>query len=186
MPQAREAERGGGIASVIASPFRDFRDSRVCAVRKTSLAKIPPMTQPPGEPRVSRHLSRVGKRLIAGYFDPAVPRALKNLALEQDTTMQTLLARAINDLLEKHGRGRPASEAPLPRGGAAQLAPRRSRPGRGHGVRSEYPNARQAEALSRSTVRGPDQPVSGLQGRAMAVGVNQRRSGTPAEIGPTH
>jgi hypothetical protein len=80
------------------------------------------MTQPPGEPRVSRHLSRVGKRLIAGYFDPAVPRALKRLALEQDTTMQTLLARAINDLLEKHGRGRPASEAPLPRGGAAQLA----------------------------------------------------------------
>ncbi len=51
-----------------------------------------------------------------------MPRALKGLALEQDTTVQTLLARAINDLLEKHGHGRPASEAPLPRGGAPQLA----------------------------------------------------------------
>ena len=80
------------------------------------------MTQPPDEPRVSRHISRVGKRVISGYFDAPVARALKTLAVEQDTTVQSLLARAINDLLEKHGRGRLAGEEPLPRGGAAQLA----------------------------------------------------------------
>ncbi len=80
------------------------------------------MTETPDEPRVSRHLSRVGKRVISGYFDASVARVLKGLAVEQDTTVQGLLARAINDFLEKHGRGRPASEEPLPRGGAAQLA----------------------------------------------------------------
>jgi hypothetical protein len=47
---------------------------------------------------------------------------LDRLHNEQDTTVQVILAHAINDLLEKHGRGRPASEAPLPRGGAAQQA----------------------------------------------------------------
>ena len=80
------------------------------------------MTQPPDEPRVSRHISRVGKRVTSGYFDAPVARTLKALAVDQDTTVQSLLACAINDLLEKHGRGRPASEEPLPRGGAAQLA----------------------------------------------------------------
>lgn len=78
-------------------------------------------SSPPG-PRVSRHIARQGKRVISGYFDAPVARALKGLAVEQDTTVQLLLARAINDLLERHGRGRPASEQPLPRGGAAQLA----------------------------------------------------------------
>ena len=76
----------------------------------------------PPAPSVSRHLSRVGKRVISGYFDADVARSVKALAVEQDTTVQSLLARAINDLLEKNGRGRPASEEPLPRGGAAQLA----------------------------------------------------------------
>jgi hypothetical protein len=56
---------------------------------------------------------------IGGYFDPAASTALKMLALQERTTAQALLGRALNDLLERHGFGRPASELVLPRGGAA-------------------------------------------------------------------
>jgi hypothetical protein len=100
---------------------------------------------------VSRHISRVGKRVISGYFDAAVARALKGLAVEQDTTVQALLARAINDLLERNGKGRPASEAPLPRGGAAQLA-------RAEAARAAAAAADDAAARSRPAHRRPKQP----------------------------
>jgi hypothetical protein len=80
------------------------------------------MTKGPVEPRFSRHASRVGKKIVSGYFAPIVPRTLKALALERDTTVQVLLAQAINDLFEKHGKQRLASEKTPPRGGAAHLA----------------------------------------------------------------
>ena len=45
---------------------------------------------------------------------------MKTLALNQGTTVQALIGQALNNLLEPHGLGRPASEVVLPRGGAAQ------------------------------------------------------------------
>lgn len=48
--------------------------------------------------------SRKGKKAIAGHFDPAVSKQLKQLALEQDTTVQALMAEALNDLFEKYGK----------------------------------------------------------------------------------
>ena len=48
--------------------------------------------------------SRQGKKAIAGDFDPAVSKQLKQLALEQDTTVQALLAEALNDLFDKYGK----------------------------------------------------------------------------------
>jgi hypothetical protein len=48
--------------------------------------------------------SRQGKRAIAGFFDPAAARQLKHLALERDTSIQALLAEALNDLFGKYGR----------------------------------------------------------------------------------
>ena len=68
--------------------------------------------------------SRQGQKQLAGYFSPDVVRTLKRLAVDRETTVQSLLAQAINDLLEKHGYARLASERPLPRGGAAQRARR--------------------------------------------------------------
>ena len=64
--------------------------------------------------------SRVKTVWVGGHFDPAVAFALKSLALREGTTAQALIGRALNDLLEKHQLGRPASETVLPRGGAAQ------------------------------------------------------------------
>lgn len=48
--------------------------------------------------------SRVGKKIIAGHFDPAVVRQMKMLAMDNDSSIQALLAEALNDLFEKHNR----------------------------------------------------------------------------------
>jgi hypothetical protein len=47
--------------------------------------------------------SRRGKKIVSGYFDPAVSRQLKQLALDRDTTVQALMAEALNGLFEKYG-----------------------------------------------------------------------------------
>ncbi|MCY4230068.1 MAG: hypothetical protein OXF26_04130 [Alphaproteobacteria bacterium] len=41
---------------------------------------------------------------MTGYFDPVVKRQLRVLAAERDTTIQTLLGEALNDLFAKHGK----------------------------------------------------------------------------------
>ena len=48
--------------------------------------------------------SRAGKRQVAAYFPVPVQRQLKLLTVENDTTVQNLLAEAINDLFAKYGK----------------------------------------------------------------------------------
>ena len=48
--------------------------------------------------------SREGKSNVTGYFPPAVKKQLRILAADRDTTIQDLLAEALNDLFAKHGR----------------------------------------------------------------------------------
>ena len=48
--------------------------------------------------------SRMQTKLIGGHFDPAVSRQLKQLALDENSTVQALLAEALNDLFVKHGK----------------------------------------------------------------------------------
>jgi hypothetical protein len=48
--------------------------------------------------------SRQGKRAIAGFFDPAVSRQLRQLGLDRDASIQALLAEALNDLFVKYDR----------------------------------------------------------------------------------
>ena len=50
--------------------------------------------------------SRAGKKTIAGHFEPAVSRQLRELALAEDSTVQELLREALNDLFEKRNRPR--------------------------------------------------------------------------------
>ena len=49
--------------------------------------------------------SRAGKKLIAGHFDPAIHRQLKQLSVNADTSIQDLLAEALDDLFQKHKVG---------------------------------------------------------------------------------
>jgi hypothetical protein len=92
--------------------------------KKTSLAaalqeaagNVPPTVEPIAQPmeaapqsivvveKSSMPPSRQGKKAITGYFDPAVSRQLKQIMLDQDSTMQALLAEALNDLFQKHGK----------------------------------------------------------------------------------
>ena len=60
--------------------------------------------QPNKESKSEVPPSRVGKRAIAGHFDPAVGKQLRQLALDNDTTVQALLEEALNDLFLKHGK----------------------------------------------------------------------------------
>ena len=50
--------------------------------------------------------SRAGKKIVSGHFDPAVTRQLKQLALDRESTVQNLLAEALNDLFAKHSKQR--------------------------------------------------------------------------------
>ena len=60
---------------------------------KPVLIKETPANTPP---------SRMGKKAITGFFDPVVSRQLKQLALDEDETVQSLLKEALNDLFIKH------------------------------------------------------------------------------------
>jgi hypothetical protein len=48
--------------------------------------------------------SRMGKKIVSGHFEPAVVRQLKQIALDRDTTIQGLLAEALNDLFMKYNQ----------------------------------------------------------------------------------
>jgi hypothetical protein len=48
--------------------------------------------------------SRVGKKAIAGFFEPEVNKELKMLGLEQDASNQDLIKEALNDLFIKYGK----------------------------------------------------------------------------------
>jgi hypothetical protein len=48
--------------------------------------------------------SREGKANVTGYFPPAVKKQLRILAADRETTIQDLLAEALNDLFAKHGK----------------------------------------------------------------------------------
>ena len=66
---------------------------------------VPPRTAAPSETEhPTRPPSRRGKKTIAGHFDPAVSRQLRELALSEESSVQELLREALNDLFRKRGR----------------------------------------------------------------------------------
>lgn len=62
----------------------------------------------PDKPVSSRGISltREGKKLIAGHFNPSVAKQLKLLAAEEETSVQSLLEEALDLLFVKKGRGK--------------------------------------------------------------------------------
>lgn len=61
----------------------------------------PEATQEQGHRRTTAP-SREGRKMIAGYFDPAVSKQLRALAVEEDTTTQALLGEALNLLFQNY------------------------------------------------------------------------------------
>jgi len=74
--------------------------------KKAALAAVPGAAPAPSQPATQPELppSRRGKKIISAYFDPAVARQLKQLALDHDSTVQALLTEALNDLFEKYNQ----------------------------------------------------------------------------------
>lgn len=71
------------------------------------VAKSPSATPTIEEPMLPivaprRQRNRIGKKSIAGKFDPAVARAFAILAAKEDSTIEALLTEAVLDLLRKY------------------------------------------------------------------------------------
>ncbi len=64
-------------------------------VKKEEPLKLTSADRPP---------SRQGKKAISAFFDPNVSKQLKRLALDEDSTVQKLMAEALNDLFIKHNQ----------------------------------------------------------------------------------
>ena len=47
---------------------------------------------------------RQGKKALIAYFSPSVSKALRQMALDEDTTMQALLGEAIDLLMRDRGK----------------------------------------------------------------------------------
>ena len=47
---------------------------------------------------------RAKKSNVTGYFDPAVKKQLRQIAADEDTTIQSLLAEGLNDVFAKRNR----------------------------------------------------------------------------------
>lgn len=54
----------------------------------------------PSKPQ--RPPSRVGKKVISGYFEPQASKQLARLAIDQDRSNEDLLREALNDLFTKY------------------------------------------------------------------------------------
>lgn len=59
--------------------------------QKVITTKTSQRDQPNNDAKSEVPPSRVGKKAIAGHFDPAVSKQLRQLALEHDTTVQGLV-----------------------------------------------------------------------------------------------
>lgn len=77
-------------------------------LNRAKAAAEPPLVAP--EPSVQSSKVAAGRRqgtkLIGGHFAPEVSTQLRILAAEEGTTVQNLLAEALDDLFVKKGRSR--------------------------------------------------------------------------------
>ena len=73
---------------------------------RTAGAVEPPdeLAATPESRRLHFRPGREGKSNVTGYFPPEVKKQLRHLAAEHDTTIQNLLAEALNDLFAKNGK----------------------------------------------------------------------------------
>ena len=64
---------------------------------------VPPKIE---QPTTRTQPGRAGTKLIGGHFPPEVSTQLRILAAEENTTIQALLAEALDDLFVKKGKKR--------------------------------------------------------------------------------
>jgi len=72
-------------------------------------AEETPAPPPAPEPRpvgvqAGRQASRIGKKTVIFYDEPKVVRAIKQIALDEDTTVQALMQEAVDLLMVERGK----------------------------------------------------------------------------------
>jgi hypothetical protein len=89
-PNKFAAALKGGSAAVAEMPVEALREA--------------PAVQAGGEPirtaKAPEKPSRRNAKHIGGYFDPAVSRQLRGIALEEDSTVQELMGEALDMLFQ--------------------------------------------------------------------------------------
>ncbi len=83
------------------------RKAAVSAPAAEAPVRAAPATEPAtrqGQDTPLRYMapSRVGKKAVTGYFDPAVRQQLAVLAAEEDRSQNDLIAEALNMLFERY------------------------------------------------------------------------------------
>ena len=78
-------------------------------MRKTAFANVAerePKAVAPAAPETPQSYPkhRQGKKALIAYFSPGVSKALRQMALDEDTTMQSLLGEAIDLLMRDRGK----------------------------------------------------------------------------------
>ena len=86
------------------SRFGNLADKRPNDGEKEAQSELA-ATLPTAEPAPSR----VGRKVISGYFSPEMSLALHVCARRAGLSLQALMAEAFNDVLRKHG-GSPVGE----------------------------------------------------------------------------
>jgi hypothetical protein len=79
------------------------------STRRQPMPTAPPVTVPAleGEGRgaaPARPKARSGTKMVAGHFPEDVSWQLRQLGLEQRSSVQELLGEALNDLFQKYGK----------------------------------------------------------------------------------
>ena len=70
------------------------------ALRPEKKPAEPPPRRPPSETSPHERPSRRAAKHIGGYFDPAVSKQLRAIALDEESSVQALLAEAIDMLFQ--------------------------------------------------------------------------------------
>lgn len=78
-------------------------------MRKNAFANVAereakPAPPPAGDTPQSYPKHRQGKKALIAYFSPGVSKALRQMALDEDSTMQSLLGEAIDLLMRDRGK----------------------------------------------------------------------------------
>ena len=67
------------------------------------VARLPAQAEPVVPPEAKRSASRVGRKAVYAWIDPAEHRKLKKLSLDTDRSIDALVTEAVHLLFARHG-----------------------------------------------------------------------------------
>lgn len=86
-----------------AAPAKKAQDvQEASAAPEVRTEATPPAQEPQDAGARYTAPSRIGKKAVTGYFDPAVRQQLAVLAAEEDRSQNDLIAEALNMLFERY------------------------------------------------------------------------------------